>query len=67
MGRYKSYPIDRTKKSEGGVSGSTVGHVGGWELSGDIGCAFMSIDGLSHAYAVSREQLHAIAQRVLFP
>lgn len=54
-GRYKSYPIDRTKKSEGGVSGSTVGHVDGWELSSDIGCAFMSIDGLSHAYAVSRD------------
>ena len=25
-----------------------------WHLSSDIGCAFMSIDGLSHAYKVTK-------------
>lgn len=49
-GRYASYPIDRTKKEVGGVSGESIGVIGGWKLSSDIGCAFMSIDGLSHAY-----------------
>jgi hypothetical protein len=40
----------------GDVSGSNVGTVDGWHLSSDIGCAFMSIDGLSHAYCVTRDE-----------
>ena len=51
-GRYHTYPTDRTPAAAGGVSGHTVGATGGWKLSTDIGCAFMSIDGLSHAYLV---------------
>ncbi len=53
-GRYATYPIDRNGE-EGGVSGESVGENGGWCLSSDTGCAFMSIDGLSHAYAVLRD------------
>lgn len=49
-GRYASYPVDRTKKEVGGVSGESIGVTDSWKLSSDIGCAFMSIDGLSHAY-----------------
>ena len=52
-GRFASYPIDRDKRDSGGVSGSDVGVIDGWCLSSDIGCAFTSIDGLSHAYCVT--------------
>ena len=49
-GKYKTYPINRPQPNEGGVSGKSVRILNGWKLSSDVGCAFMSIDGLSHAY-----------------
>lgn len=52
-GRFASYPVHREKKEEGGVSGSSATVIDGWILSTDIGCAFMSIDGLSHAYCIT--------------
>ena len=52
MGRFEGYPVDRPESS-GGVSGHSVDEVNGWKLSTDIGCAFMSIDGLSHYYKVT--------------
>ena len=55
LGKFSSYPIDRSLKKEGGVSGSEIGIVDGWILSSDVGCAFMSIDGLSHAYQVTKD------------
>ncbi len=51
-GRYHTYPTDRAAMTGGGVSGSIEGELRGWKLSSDIGCAFMSIDGLSHAYCL---------------
>ena len=51
-GRFSSYPIDRAEENSGEVSGSDTAIIGEWILSSDIGCAFMSIDGLSHAYCV---------------
>ena len=54
-GFYATYPIDRSRKTEGGVSGSEIGLCGKWLLSSDIGCAFMSIDGLSHVYKITRD------------
>ncbi|MBE6667205.1 MAG: hypothetical protein E7607_02710 [Ruminococcaceae bacterium] len=54
-GCFSSYPINREEKKEGGVSGSEVGTIDGWILSSDIGCAFMSVDGLSHVYAVTKD------------
>ncbi len=51
LGRYNTYPINR-KAEGGGASGSDIGVIGSWSLSSDIGCAFMSIDGLSHAYKI---------------
>lgn len=50
---YSTYPVQRDNKLEGGVSGYSIGVVDGWQLSSDVGCAFMAIDGLSHAYAVT--------------
>ena len=52
-GRYADYPVDRSKKEEGGVSGNEIGYCENWLLSSDVGCAFMSIDGLSHVYKVT--------------
>ncbi len=53
LGRFSTYPVDREKIDRGGVSGANVGVVGDWLLSSDTGCAFMSIDGLSHVYALT--------------
>ena len=55
FGKYSTYPINRENKNEGEVSGSSVGVLNGWKLSTDIGCAFMSIDGLSHAYRILKD------------
>lgn len=54
-GLYTSYPIDRSLKDKGGVSGNEIGYCGNWLLSSDIGCAFMSIDGLSHVYKIIKD------------
>ncbi|MBQ7726839.1 MAG: hypothetical protein IJT66_06820 [Clostridia bacterium] len=53
-GRYATYPTERAEKTEGDVSGNETGACGGWLLSSDIGCAFMSIDGLSHVYKITK-------------
>ena len=55
MGRFKDYPIERKLVVDGGVSGNSLGNLAGWNLSTDIGCAFMSIDGLSHYYKLTRD------------
>ena len=56
-GRYKGYPIHRDPKhlNEGGVSGHSATLLEGWQLSTDVGCAFMAIDGLSHVYKITRD------------
>ena len=54
-GRFSSYPIQRNLTGQGGVSGSQIGILDGWILSSDVGCAFMSIDGLSHAYKITKD------------
>lgn len=54
-GKYHTYPIHREKVDRGGVSGTELGNVGIWRLSTDVGCAFMSIDGLSHVYQVTTD------------
>lgn len=54
-GRYGSYPVNREKIDQGGVSGSDIGIIDNWRLSSDVGCAFMSIDGLSHVYKITRD------------
>ncbi len=56
-GRYAGYPVNRDPKwlNEGGVSGHAATELDGWRLSTDVGCAFMSIDGLSHVYKLTRD------------
>lgn len=54
-GRYRTYPVERAGEG-GGVSGNSTGIVDGWRLSTDVGCAFMSIDGLSDAYSLTKDE-----------
>lgn len=51
---YAVYPTEPAERSRsGGADGRLDGTmVNGWRLSTDIGCAFMSFDGLSQYYAV---------------
>lgn len=57
-GRYGGYPVNRDPKqlNEGGVSGHAITELEGWQLSTDVGCAFMAIDGLSHVYQITRDE-----------
>lgn len=65
-GRFSSYPIRRDIAGDGGVSGSQIGTLDGWILSSDVGCAFMSIDGLSHAYKITKdEQIKALLDEMI--
>lgn len=57
-GKYTVYP--RTKESRitgtGEASGQTTGEIiNGWILSSDIGCSFIPLDGMTHAYRVTRD------------
>ena len=54
-GEFERYPVREGQKS-GGVSGSEIGTAGRWLLSSDTCAAFMSIDGLSHAYRILRDE-----------
>lgn len=55
--RFDTYPIDRQVKDEGDVSGNEIGYCNDWLLSSDVGCAFMSIDGLSHVYKITKNDV----------
>lgn len=50
------YPLLRTIENNGGVDGHTSEAVDGWLLSTDTCCAFMSIDGLSHVYKITKKE-----------
>lgn len=54
VGRFSSYPVCRETR-QGGVAGSRTDVINGWQLSSDVGCAFMSVDGLSQYYAVTKD------------
>ncbi len=54
-GKYVNYPHNPEQRSyDKDYIGRTTGHViSGWETSGDTGCAFISLDGLSQAYELT--------------
>ena len=54
-GKINSYPLERDGSQKGDVCGELIGEKEGWLLSTDIGTAFMSIDGLSHAYELTKD------------
>lgn len=63
--KIHTYPLERKVQGDGGVSGDVAGMEQGWKLSTDIGCVFMSIDGLSHYYEVTKDEKTASLIREL--
>ena len=57
-GHYATYPVrpEDRKQNVGAASGETVGQIGRWQLSSDVGCLFIGMDGLIHAYAVTHDE-----------
>ena len=52
-GRYDEYPIRPEDRVEGGRESGHIGKkVGHWYLSSDTGCAYIPLDGVSHAYVL---------------
>lgn len=54
--QFKNYPVERGEESSGGVSGNLNRKIGNWLLSTDVGCAFISLDGLAHYYSATRDE-----------
>lgn len=60
------YPILRNEINDGGVDGHTSEITDGWLLSTDTCCAFMSIDGLSHVYKITKdERIHSLLDKMI--
>ncbi|GAB3416453.1 glycoside hydrolase family protein [Niabella aquatica] len=57
-GFHREYPIDPSsrEKGMGAAAGTTLNTVGRWKLSTDIGCDFIFLDGLVHAYQLFPEK-----------
>lgn len=55
LNTYGTYPVKRNGNG-GGVYGNLSVKSENWQLSTDIGCAFIPIDGLAHYYAVTRDK-----------
>jgi len=52
-GHHSTYPIDPVMRSHtGGPAGQIVGHLDNFKVSSDIGCDFIFLDGITHAYQV---------------
>ncbi len=50
---YREYPTDPALRTGGGdMSGHVYSTTGKWHLSTDTGCAYIPLDGLSHAYCI---------------
>ena len=50
---YREYPTDPALRLGGGdMSGHVFAATGNWHLSTDTGCAYIPLDGLTHAYSV---------------
>ncbi len=52
---YDVYPLERSSAG-GGVDGSILGAAQGWQLSSDVGCAFMCVDGVARYYALTGDK-----------
>lgn len=55
LGKYRNYPMEKDMRLQntGAYSGSLTGEsANGWLPSTDIGCAFIMMDGVSHAYRI---------------
>ncbi len=52
---YRQYPLEQDVGNAGEVMGKNRERCGQWELSDDVGCSFMAIDGISDYYAYTRD------------
>ncbi len=52
---YAQYPLRQDARDAGDVSGDNRERVGKWELSTDVGCSFMAVDGISDYYSYTRD------------
>lgn len=51
------YPVDVDGSENGNyTAGSLTKKIGSWRLSSDSGCIYISLDGLSHAYEITRDE-----------
>ncbi len=67
-GEFSTYPVGTGERLEnvGAASGETVSQIGRWQLSSDVGCLFIGMDGLIHAYAVTRdEELRPVIEELI--
>ena len=55
LASYGFYPVERGSTG-GGVYGNLSDKNGIWQLSTDIGCAFISLDGLAHYFAITKDK-----------
>ncbi len=56
IGKYETYPVSNAA-SGGDMSGSISNETEDWRISTDTGCAFIPLDGLTHAYGVLSKRL----------
>lgn len=67
-GLYSSYPIDPEgrKKNLGDAIGEIVYNEDRWILSSDIGCIFIGMEGLIHAYKIlGREDMKVVIEELI--
>lgn len=66
-GYHQKYPINPEERKHGGEYGGTVmKQLGNWLVSTDIGCDFIFLDGLTHAYQlVTSPVLQSIIEEII--
>ncbi len=51
IGLHRHYPVDPNERTHtGGYAGRIAEQIGKWQLSSDIGCNFIFLDGLVHSF-----------------
>lgn len=50
---FEQYPLERNDAKSGGIDGNRDRTIGGWLLSTDVGCGFMTMDGLADYYGAT--------------
>ena len=67
-GQYSKYPInpDQRRQNVGDASGSQQNIVDGWLLSSDVGCVFIGMEGLIHAYQyVKTKEMRGVIEEMI--
>ncbi len=52
----EAYPITRERNNLGGAMGELFVSDEKWQLSTDIGCVYIGLDGIAHAYEILRDE-----------